>query len=91
MTRPLILVAGATRERGSAVVEQPLERGFSVRALDHDLRRVARTETELDRAASGSYGVGVGVINTHHVGFSKSQRPNSHGNGIRASREVHRA
>ncbi len=58
---------------------------------DHDLVFVARKEAELERAASGSYGVGVGVIDTHHAAFSKSQRPKNHGNGARAAREVRRA
>ncbi len=96
MTKPLILVTGATGKTGSAVVEQ-LSHGIGLALASefarsgHGLGLGARKEVELERAGSGSSGVRVGVIDTHHAAFSKSQRPNNHGNGARASQEVHRA
>ncbi len=37
MSKPLILVTGATGKTGSPVVEQLIERGYPVRALVHRL------------------------------------------------------
>ena len=37
MTTPLILVTGATGKTGASVVEQLLERGYTVRAFVHKL------------------------------------------------------
>ena len=37
MTKPLILITGATGKTGTPVIEQLLERGYPVRALVHRL------------------------------------------------------
>ena len=47
MSKPLILVTGATGKTGAPVVEQLIERGYPVRALVHRLDERSKRLSEL--------------------------------------------
>ena len=47
MSKPLILVTGATGKTGAPVVEQLIERGYPVRALVHRLDERSERLSEL--------------------------------------------